>query len=111
MVQEMQSATRQLCHSQLSWFRSEPAFRWVDATPAPQDVAAAIAAEVASSSPLVGTSPHASHTLRHPRRNALLVVSHKHCLRTATLGMQVRGNAMLLPAKQTSHGACVNPQS
>ena len=60
MVQEMQSATRQLCHSQLSWFRGEPAFRWVDATPAPQDVAAAIAAEVVSSSPPVGTFPYAS---------------------------------------------------
>ena len=58
MVQGMQSATRQLCHSQLSWFRSEPAFRWVDATPAPQDVAAVIAAEVAGSSPLAGTLPH-----------------------------------------------------
>lgn len=67
MVQEMQAATRQLCHSQLSWFRSEPAFRWVDATPAPADVAAAIAAEVASSSPPVGTSPHASHMLLHPQ--------------------------------------------
>ncbi|KAK9826713.1 hypothetical protein WJX81_000524 [Elliptochloris bilobata] len=54
MVDEMQAATRRLCHSQLSWFRNEPAFRWVDATPPPEQVAAAIAAEVASSDPPLG---------------------------------------------------------
>jgi hypothetical protein len=31
MVREVQAASRKLCHHQISWFRDDGAFRWVDA--------------------------------------------------------------------------------
>ncbi len=47
MVEDVQAATRRLCHSQLSWFRGEAAFTWVDAAPPAAEVAAAVAAQLA----------------------------------------------------------------
>lgn len=29
---DIQSATRKLCHRQMTWFRNRPEFRWLDAT-------------------------------------------------------------------------------
>jgi hypothetical protein len=67
MVQDMQAATRRLCHSQLSWFRSEPAYAWVDACPPADAVAAAIAAAVEGDSAPAGERPPASQPAWHTR--------------------------------------------
>ena len=32
LAQNIQAASRKLCHRQLSWFRDDERFRWVDAT-------------------------------------------------------------------------------
>ncbi|KFM25692.1 tRNA dimethylallyltransferase [Auxenochlorella protothecoides] len=32
LVVDIQSATRKLCHRQMTWFRNRPEFRWLDAT-------------------------------------------------------------------------------
>lgn len=39
MVRDIQKASRNLCHRQLSWFRDEALFRWVDAARDPEQVA------------------------------------------------------------------------
>ncbi|EIE19274.1 isopentenyl transferase, partial [Coccomyxa subellipsoidea C-169] len=38
MVRDIQRASRNLCHRQLSWFRDEPLFRWVEAGREPADI-------------------------------------------------------------------------
>ncbi len=43
MVRNIQSASRKLCHRQLSWFRDEPLYRWLDAARPADDVATEIA--------------------------------------------------------------------
>jgi tRNA dimethylallyltransferase len=32
LAREIQSASRQLCHKQVSWFRDDPLFKWIDAS-------------------------------------------------------------------------------
>lgn len=32
LARDIQTASRKLCHRQLSWFRDDPLFRWIDAT-------------------------------------------------------------------------------
>jgi len=66
-VQDMQAATRRLCHSQLSWFRSEPAYAWVDASPPADAVAAAIAAAVEGDCVPAGERPPAFQPAWHTR--------------------------------------------
>jgi tRNA dimethylallyltransferase len=38
LVKDIQTASRQLCHRQMHWFRKEPAFRWVNVDQDPQDL-------------------------------------------------------------------------
>jgi len=67
MVQDMQAATRRLCHSQLSWFRGEPAYARVDASPPADAVAAAIAAAVEGDCVPAGERPPAFQPAWHTR--------------------------------------------
>jgi hypothetical protein len=48
MVWDIQKASRNLCHRQLSWFRDEPLFKWMDAAQEPEQVADAILAELSN---------------------------------------------------------------
>ncbi|KAI7839677.1 hypothetical protein COHA_006486 [Chlorella ohadii] len=41
-VQAVQAASRQLCHKQMTWFRDEEMFRWIDATQGEEAVLAEI---------------------------------------------------------------------
>ncbi|KAK9915049.1 hypothetical protein WJX75_004116 [Coccomyxa subellipsoidea] len=47
MVRDIQRASRNLCHRQLSWFRDEPLFQWVDAARQPSDIVDDIIASLA----------------------------------------------------------------
>ena len=47
MVRDIQRASRNLCHRQLSWFRDEPLFQWVDAARQPSDIVNDIIASLA----------------------------------------------------------------
>lgn len=38
LAKDIQTASRQLCHRQMHWFRKEPAFRWVHADQDPEDL-------------------------------------------------------------------------
>ena len=51
LVAEVQRASRNLCHRQLSWFRDEPLFAWVDADRDAADVSADIVARLARGRP------------------------------------------------------------
>lgn len=50
MVRDIQKASRNLCHRQLSWFRDEQLFRWVDAERELSEVVDEIVAELSSDS-------------------------------------------------------------
>ncbi len=50
MVRDIQRASRNLCHRQLSWFRDEPLFQWVEAGREPADIVDDIIAALADSS-------------------------------------------------------------
>ena len=50
MVRGIQSASRNLCHRQLSWFRDEPLFQWVDAAREPSAIVEDIVAALANDS-------------------------------------------------------------
>lgn len=39
MLTQLQAKSRRYCHSQLSWFRDEKLFKWVDATSSASEVA------------------------------------------------------------------------
>ncbi|CAL8468281.1 g7821 [Coccomyxa elongata] len=47
LVRDIQKASRNLCHRQLSWFRDEPLFQWVDAAREPAIIVDDIVAELA----------------------------------------------------------------
>ena len=46
-MRDIQKASRNLCHRQLSWFRDEPLFQWIDAAREPADIVDDIIAELA----------------------------------------------------------------
>ena len=54
LVHDIQRASRNLCHRQLSWFRDEPLFTWLDADRQPEVVTADIVAQLRSTAPTGG---------------------------------------------------------
>ena len=51
MVHDIQRASRNLCHRQLSWFRDEPLFTWLDADRVPKQITADVLAQLRGSAP------------------------------------------------------------
>ena len=46
MLHDIQRASRNLCHRQLSWFRDEPLFTWLDAGREPEQITADVLAQL-----------------------------------------------------------------
>jgi tRNA dimethylallyltransferase len=54
LVYDIQRASRNLCHRQLSWFRDEPLFTWLDADREPEEITADILAQLRGTAPTGG---------------------------------------------------------
>ena len=75
LVHDIQRASRNLCHRQLSWFRDEPLFTWLDADREPEQVTADMLEQLRGTAPTGSVSAENGRLTKEQERELKMYVA------------------------------------